>query len=58
MDWVTTPHPLDPDIARAADHLAQLLPVERGVPIIDARDVELSGFNLADVLSEWKASHV
>jgi hypothetical protein len=54
MDWVTEPHPLDPVIAAAVERVASLLPVKRGVPIINARDCELAGFDLADVLAAAK----
>jgi hypothetical protein len=54
MDWVTEPHPIDPAITAAVERVQSLLPSKRGVPIINARDCELAGFNLADVLAAAK----
>jgi len=54
MDWQTEPHELDPAIAEAADHINKLLPTRYLEPLITARDCELSGFNLADVLEAAK----
>lgn len=52
--WVTEPHQLDPDIGAAADRINRMLPSKRGVPIINARDCELGGFDLADVMAAYR----
>jgi len=54
MDWQTTPHPLDPVIAEAVDHINELLPTRYLEPLITARDCELAGFDLALVLEAAK----
>jgi len=56
MDWQTTPHPLDPVIAEAADHINELLPTRYLEPLITARDCELAGFDLALVLEAAKGA--
>ena len=56
MDWHAEPHELDPVIAEAVDHINELLPIKRGVPIISARDCELAGFDLALVLEAAKGA--
>ena len=54
MDWQPEQHAVDPAIATAVDHLNDLLPSKRGVPIISARDCELAGFDLADVMAAYR----
>jgi len=55
MDWHAEPHPVDPVIAEAVDHINELLPTRYLEPLITARDCELAGFNLADVMAAYRA---